>query len=101
MLIPKPISFEQLKGTIYDFEVKGDILPMHWHSEGKSHITVVARGSFLAKGPNWQKNVKSGDVIDWPSYQQHEFIALEDNSRIVNISKSGVESVNEYGEPPQ
>lgn len=101
MLKPKNFSFEALKGTIYDFEVIGDVLPMHWHREGLSHITVVARGSFTAKGPNWEKKVSAGDIIDWPSFQQHEFVALEDNSRLVNISKSGVESVNEYGELPQ
>jgi len=101
MLKPTVFTYDFLKGTIYDFEVVGDVLPMHWHGEGRSHITIVARGSFTAKGTNWEKKVSAGDVMDWKEYVQHEFVALEDNSRIINISKSGLESVNEFGEPPQ
>lgn len=101
MLTSKNFTYDKLKGAVYDFELKGDILPMHWHGKDRSHITVVARGSFTARGPNWERKVSAGDVIDWGEYQQHEFTALEDNSRIVNISKSDFESINEYGEPPQ
>jgi hypothetical protein len=30
---------------------------------------------------------KAGDVLDWKPGQAHEFIALEPNSRFVNIVK--------------
>jgi quercetin dioxygenase-like cupin family protein len=102
-LITKPFNFGNLKGTVYDFEVVGDTLPMHWHPPENTHITVVGRGSFKAHGPEdtWVKTLKSGDVVDWQAYQQHEFIALEDNSRIVNIVKGGGESTSDYGTPPQ
>jgi quercetin dioxygenase-like cupin family protein len=87
MLQSKNLSFGKLYGTIYDFPFKGDILPMHWHTEDNVHITVVARGSFTARGQNWDRVVLAGDVIDWEPEQWHEFVALEDNSRIVNIIK--------------
>jgi quercetin dioxygenase-like cupin family protein len=60
---------------------------MHQHSEADVHITVVARGSFKAHGNGWERQVSAGDVIDWRPHDPHEFVALEDNSRIVNIIK--------------
>ena len=99
----KPLNLGNLKGPIYDFEKKGDTLPMHWHSKDNVHITVVGRGSFRAYGPEdtWEKMLKAGDVVDWQEFQQHEFISLEDNSRLVNIVKGGGEPSNEYGTPPK
>jgi len=76
-----------LTGTIYDFEVAGDILPMHDHDETNAHITVVARGSVKASGEGWERVFKSGAVIDFPANQPHEFVALEDKTKIVNIRK--------------
>jgi quercetin dioxygenase-like cupin family protein len=86
-LRPKVFSLGKLTGTIFDFETEGDVLAMHTHTEDDVHITVVARGSFRAHGNGWERIVKSGDVIDFPPHQQHEFVALEDKSRIVNIVK--------------
>jgi quercetin dioxygenase-like cupin family protein len=102
-LLTKPVTFGNLKGTVYDFEVKGDVLPMHWHAPENTHITIVGRGSFKAHGPEgtWEKVLNTGDVVDWQAYQQHEFIALEDKSRLVNIVKGSGEPGNEYGTPPQ
>jgi len=77
----------ELSGTIYDFEVAGDVLPMHNHDETNAHITVVARGSVKASGEGWEKVFKSGAVIDFPANQPHEFVALQPNTRIVNIVK--------------
>jgi quercetin dioxygenase-like cupin family protein len=76
-----------LTGTIYDFEVVGDVLPMHNHDETNAHITVVARGSVKASGEGWERVFKSGAVIDFPTNQPHEFVALQPNTRIVNIVK--------------
>ena len=101
MLEMKPFVLGNLKGTIYDFPFANDILPMHWHRPESTHITIVARGSFTAKGGAWSKNVSAGDVVDWQAYQQHEFIALEPNSRLVNIAKGSGEAINEYGDPPK
>ena len=86
-LLNKPLTTGGLTGIIYDFEVAGDILPMHNHDETNAHITVVARGSVKASGEGWERVFKSGAVIDFPPNQQHEFLALEDKTRIVNITK--------------
>jgi len=87
MLDAKPFSFGKLNGTAYDFLVAGDVLPMHQHTENDVHISIVARGSFKARGYTWELTVKAGDVLDWKPNDPHEFIALEDNSRLVNIIK--------------
>jgi len=87
MLQAKPFTFGKLTGTAYDFPVSGDVLPMHQHSEGDVHITVVARGSFKAHGNGWERVLMAGDIADWKPHDPHEFVALEDNSRIVNIVK--------------
>lgn len=83
----KQFVFGKVSGTIYDFASVGDELPRHIHDERNNHITIIARGSFMAHKDNWQREVKAGDVIDWPANEYHWFIALEDNSRLVNILK--------------
>lgn len=93
MLQAKPLELGRLKGTIYDFLEATDVLPMHQHDETTIHITVVARGSFKIHGNSWEQIARAGDVIDWRPNDPHEFIALEDNSRIVNIVKGGSEMV--------
>jgi quercetin dioxygenase-like cupin family protein len=87
MLITRPVTFRNLQGAIYDAPDVGDILPMHSHLEGDVHITVIARGSFRVHGNGWEIIGKAGDVIDWQVGQAHELIALEPNSRFVNIIK--------------
>ena len=86
-LLNKPLIAGNLIGTIYDFEVVGDILPLHNHDEITAHATIVARGSVKATGNGWEKEFKAGAVIDFPPNQEHQFVALEDNTRIVNINK--------------
>ena len=87
MLQTKGITFGKLNGAVYDFPDAGDVLPMHLHDEANVHITVVARGSFRTHGNGWERVLKAGDVADWKPNDPHEFVALEDNSRIVNIVK--------------
>lgn len=87
MAPPIVTTLGKLKITIYDFSEPQDILPMHQHTPDNNHITVVARGSFRAHGNSWERILKAGDVADWPDNDPHEFIALEANSRIVNIIK--------------
>ena len=83
----KLVEFGNLRGTIYDANDVDDILPMHTHDEDTVHITIVARGSFKVHGDGWEMTAKAGDVIDWKVGQRHELIALEPNSRFVNIVK--------------
>jgi quercetin dioxygenase-like cupin family protein len=86
-LLSKNLFAANLTGVIYDFEVAGDVLPMHNHDETNAHITVVARGSVKASGEGWERIFKSGAIIAFPANQPHEFVALEDQTRIVNITK--------------
>jgi hypothetical protein len=83
----KPVNFGKLDLGIYDAKNEGDILPMHSHGEDTIHITIVARGSFTVRGDDWEITAKAGDVIDWRVGQNHELIALEPDSRFINIQK--------------
>jgi len=89
MMQTRQISFGKLSGAIFDAPEVNDVLPMHGHGEQDVHITIVARGSFRAHGDGWEMVAKAGDVIDWAVGQRHELIALEPNSRFVNIVKGG------------
>lgn len=84
----RPLSAGGLSGVIYDFEEAGDVLPMHSHDEAGAHLTVVARGAVKAHGDGWERVLRSGAVVDFPARQRHEFVALEPNTRIVNITKA-------------
>ena len=86
-LLTSPLSAGSLFGTVYTFEKTGDVLPMHTHQEDNAHITIVARGKVKVSGEGWEIEKSAGAVIDFPPNQAHEFVALEDNSRIVNIQK--------------
>ena len=83
-LLPK---LGDLKGTIYDFEVAGDVLPEHTHTEENAHITIVARGRIKAYSHDWEKEAVAGQILDFKAGEPHEIMALEDGTRIVNIVK--------------
>jgi quercetin dioxygenase-like cupin family protein len=83
----------QLTGTMYDFELAGDILPKHVHTVENVHITIVARGEVKTYSHDWEQVAQAGQLIDFQPNQPHEIMALEDNTRIFNIVKNyGVES---------
>ena len=77
----------KLTGVVYFFEKTNDVLKRHFHETGMGHITVVSSGSVRIIGDDWEKEIKIGGVIDLPDNQSHEIIALEDNTKIVNINK--------------
>jgi quercetin dioxygenase-like cupin family protein len=83
-----PIQYGIINGTVYDFPVVGDTLPMHTHTDADVHISIVAKGSFRAHGDGWERTLVSGNVVDWPAHYPHEFVALEAGSRLVNIRKA-------------
>lgn len=85
----RPLAIGKLIGTIYDFEHEGDELPLHVHGVNDIHISIVARGSVRAFGPDgaWETTASSGAILDWEVGQWHGFIALEPNTRLVNIIK--------------
>ena len=83
----KLFIFGYLRGTIYDFLKIDDILPKHNHTIHTAHISIIARGKIRVTAGDWVYEASAGDVIDLPANQEHEFIALEDNSRLINIIK--------------
>jgi len=61
---------------------------MHTHGQADVHITIVARGRVTIHGPDiGSADYAAGAVIDNEAPITHEIVALEDNSRIVNIVK--------------
>ena len=88
MLSAKPLpALGDLKGTIFDFEKAGDMLPSHTHTEDNIHITIVCRGSIKAYSTGWETTSNAGSILDFKVGEPHEIIALENNTRIINIVK--------------
>lgn len=80
--------FDKFPCVIYFFEKKNDCLPMHDHTEETYHVTIVTSGSVLLHGPNFKQILKENEFYDYKENEQtHEIIALEDNTKIINISK--------------
>lgn len=89
------LDLGDIRGAIYDFAAAGDILPKHNHTEDTAHITIVARGKLKAYSHDWEKEAVAGQVIDFRAGEPHELMALEDNTRIVNIVKKFGGRVND------
>lgn len=87
MIQTKPLSIGKISGVIYDFPEVGDELPSHVHDANTIHISIVARGRLKAFGEGWETEASAGAVLDWQVGQYHGFIALEPNTRLVNIVK--------------
>jgi quercetin dioxygenase-like cupin family protein len=87
MLSAKPFLTGDIRGSIYDFEVAGDVLPKHNHDEMTVHITIVARGKIKAYSHDWEKEAVAGQIMDFRPNEPHEIMALEDSTRIINIVK--------------
>jgi quercetin dioxygenase-like cupin family protein len=88
MLLVKQLeNLGDIQGVMYDFEVAGDVLPKHNHTEHTEHITIVARGKLKAYSHDWEREATAGQVLDFRAGEPHEFMALEDNTRIINIVK--------------
>ena len=85
-----------INGAMYDFEKVGDILPKHTHTEENAHITIVARGKLKAYSDGWEIVAVPGQLINFESGQDHELMALEDNTRIFNIIKKFGGQSNDY-----
>jgi quercetin dioxygenase-like cupin family protein len=96
MLLSKPLQIGDLSGTIYDFEIAGDILPSHIHDETTVHITIVCRGKIKAYSHDWEKEATAGQVIDFRIGEPHEIVSLENNTRIINILKKSGGTTNDY-----
>lgn len=98
MLSGKPIQLGDIIGTIYDYEFAGDVLPKHNHTEDNVHITIVARGSVKAYSHDWEITAEAGKILDFRAGEPHEIVALENNTRIINIIKKFGGTPNDYGQ---
>jgi quercetin dioxygenase-like cupin family protein len=97
MLLVKQLeSLGDIRGTMYDFEKSGDILPKHTHDENSVHITIVAKGKVKAYSHDWSKEAIAGQLLDFRPNEPHEIMALEDNTRIFNIVKKFGGISNDY-----
>lgn len=97
MLLVKQIeNLGDIRGAIYDFEKSGDVLEKHVHTEENVHITIVARGKIKAYSHDWEKEATAGQIIDFRPGEPHELMALEDNTRIINIIKKFGGVSNDY-----
>ena len=97
MLLAKHLeNLGDLKGAMFDFEKAGDILPKHTHDENTAHITIVARGKLKAYSHDWEFEATTGQLLDFRPGEPHEIMALEDNTRIVNIVKKYGGQSNDY-----
>jgi len=85
-----------IRGTMYDFEKVGDILPKHNHDENTVHITIVAKGKIKAYSHDWEMEAVAGQLLDFRPNEPHELMALEDGTRIFNIIKKFGGHSNDY-----
>jgi quercetin dioxygenase-like cupin family protein len=83
----KTFSAGKLNGIFYVFDKQGDVLDKHFHDVGFGHITCVVSGSVQINGENWSNSYYIGNVVDLPTNEFHEIIALENNTKILNINK--------------
>jgi quercetin dioxygenase-like cupin family protein len=99
MLLVKPLeNLGDLRGSMYDFEKVGDILPKHNHTENDVHITIVARGKVKAYSHDWEMEAVAGQLLDFRPNEPHELMALEDGTRIFNIIKKHGGVSNDYSQ---
>lgn len=96
LLANKLENLGDIQGMMYDFEKEGDILPKHNHTEDNAHITIVARGKLKAYSHDWEKIAIAGQIMDFRVGEPHELMALEDNTRIINIIKKYGGTPNDY-----
>ena len=88
MLLANPLeNLGDIRGVIYDFEFANDVLPKHVHTEDDVHITIVARGKVKAYSHDWSTEATAGQIINFKPGEPHEIMALEPNTRIINILK--------------
>ncbi len=97
MLLVKPLeNLGAIRGGMLDFEKAGDVLPKHNHAESDVHITIVARGKLRAYSHDWSVDADAGQILDFRAGEPHTLMALEDNTRIFNITKNPDPSATGY-----
>jgi quercetin dioxygenase-like cupin family protein len=96
MLLLKSLKTGDLNGVIFDFEKVENVLEKHIHDEFNNHITIVCSGKLKAYSHDWEIEATPSQVIDFRIGEPHELMALEDNTRIINIFKKANGIPNDY-----
>lgn len=100
MAMPKIASAQlgDLTTLIYDYEMPGDILPMHNHTDDTSHIIIVAKGSVVVlvydpdKGSIDSQHLEAGALVDTFAGFPHCVVGVTPNSRTIHITKKMIAS---------
>lgn len=93
MLVSRPLIVDGAHwGTVYTLEFKGDIFPLHTHSENDNHITILAHGSMRVEGHERYHGAElraepGGTILNWVAGEPHGFVALEDGTTLINLFK--------------
>lgn len=90
MLLYRFIRDGEVTSLNLHFQTKGDVLELHAHPERSFHDVRIDRGAMSIYGPGrtWEIIGRAGDFIPLTDIQQeHEIIALEDDTLIANVYK--------------
>jgi hypothetical protein len=89
------ISFRHVAGPrygiVYLFEKRGEGLPMHAHARELEHDVFCLAGRVLVYGPALERCVlKAGDHFVFDSSLEHELVALDDLTSVLNRFTHGM-----------
>lgn len=74
------------EGTWYKFDSPGDGIAMHSHTHPEQrHNTACIKGEVLIYGDMEDIRVPAGETVWYPSHRQHEIVAVEPDTEIVNV----------------
>lgn len=89
--IQSPYQSGDLFGFYYLFENTGDGLRKHSHSAKAAHNIIVLSGQVVLSvtgEPN--KTFKEGSVVDFDWAREHQFIALQPGTLVLNLMLFGM-----------
>jgi len=86
----KPWEGEGRYGTRYRFDKAGEGIAMHAHTLPELwHSVLCIAGTVEIYGDGIDAAITAGQEVAFPSFRQHEIVALEDDTEIVNVLIAG------------
>jgi hypothetical protein len=83
----KIVKIGNLIVEFFEMSEIGSGLNKHVHGEDYAHISIVTQGSIKAFSHDWEKIVKQGQLVDFKVGQPHGMIALEKDTKVINVRK--------------